>query len=69
MEFNVNINNSVAEVQVSQQYENESNDVIETEFNFAITARAAFHSLKVLFEDRIVVGVIKEKEKAHEEYK
>jgi hypothetical protein len=32
--------------------------------NFAINSKAAFHSLRVLFEDRVVVGTIKEKEKA-----
>jgi hypothetical protein len=68
IEFNVEISNSVAEVQVSQVYENNSNQVIECDFVFAITARAAFHSLKVVFEDRIVIGVIKEKEQAKKEY-
>jgi len=59
MEYNVEICDSISSVQVSQVYENKSDVILETEFVFAITAKSAFNSLKVLFEDRIVVGVIK----------
>lgn len=59
LEFDVEINQYVAEVQVSQVYENTSEFVIETEFIFAITAKAVFIGLKVLFDDRIIIGVIK----------
>jgi hypothetical protein len=64
----VQITNSIARVTLTQIYVNRVNGPINTEYTFPINDLGVFDSFTATFENRVVKGVIKEKEKAKEEY-
>ena len=68
IKYNISIEESIANVKLEQTYFNESNVPIETEFLFAISDDICFDSFEAHFDDKIVEGIIKEKEEAKKEY-
>ena len=65
----VDIIHNVAKVSYTQVYHNSSQALLETEFFFPISPDACFDSFEAKFNNTVVKGVIKEKQKAKEEYK
>jgi len=65
----VSIVNTISRVKYTQNYYNDSDNVIETEFFFPISSDACFDSFEATFNDTTIRGVIKKKEQAKEEYK
>ena len=65
---NGNIINSIAEVTLIQKYKNPTDVNLEVFYYFPISTSAAFSKLEARFEGKLVKGIIKEKEKAKQEY-
>src|ERR1043165_4230759 len=65
---NVDIDDTIAQVELIQNYHNDFDDAIETHFIFPVSVDAAFVSLEVHLRDRIIKSVVKEKEQAKLEY-
>jgi len=60
---------NVAEVTLTQVYQNKSATLLECEFFFPISPEACFNSFEARFGHAVLKGIIKEKEQAREEYK
>jgi len=60
---------NVAEVTLTQVYQNKSATLLECEFFFPISPEACFNSFEARFGNAVLKGIIKEKEQAREEYK
>jgi len=69
IEITVDINDTIARVSYHQTYYNETTTLMETEYFFPISSVACFDSLKISFGNTIIEGLIKEKEKAKQDYK
>ena len=65
----VSIVNTISRVKYTQNYYNDSDKFIETEFFFPISSDACFDSFEATFNDTTIRGVIKKKQQAQEEYK
>ncbi|XP_071788483.1 protein mono-ADP-ribosyltransferase PARP4-like [Asterias amurensis] len=59
----------VAEVVVLQSYRNNSDETMEAKYVFPLDQSAAVCGFEAFINDKHVVGVVKEKEKAHREYR
>src|ERR1700754_1542533 len=69
LDVSIKIYQNIARVIYSQEYVNNNNVLLETEFFFPISPDACFDSFQATFNDTTIKGVVKEKEKAKEEYK
>jgi len=65
----ISIVNTISRVKYTQNYFNDSDKIIETEFFFPISSDACFDAFEATFNDTTIRGVIKRKEQAKEEYK
>ena len=65
----VSIIRNISRVKYTQNYYNNSEKFIETEFFFPISSDACFDSFEAKFNDTTIRGVIKKKQQAQEEYK
>ena len=65
----VSIVNTISRVKYTQNYYNDSDKFIETEFFFPISSDACFDSFEAKFNDTTIRGLIKRKQEAQEEYK
>ena len=65
----VSIVNTISRVKYTQNYYNDSDKIIETEFFFPISSDACFDSFEAKFNDTTIRGLIKKKQEAQEEYK
>ncbi len=57
------------QVVVLQSYRNNSDETMEAKYVFPIDQSAAVCGFEAFINDKHVVGVVKEKEKAHKEYR
>jgi Ca-activated chloride channel family protein len=64
----VAITGSVAEVRVTQVYENEGKSTIEAVYTFPASSRAAVHAMRMTIGERTIEAVIKEKAEARKQY-
>ena len=69
LDISINIVHNVAQVFYTQQYYNDSTALLETEFFFPISPDACFDSFQASFNNTTIVGVVKQKQQAQEEYK
>lgn len=69
LDISASIIHNVAEVTLTQVYQNKSATLLECEFFFPISPEACFNSFEAKFGHVTVKGVVKEKEQAREEYK
>ena len=60
---------NIFQVVVLQSYTNESNSAIEAKYVFPLEAAAVVCGFEAFINGKHVVGKVKEKEKAHREYK
>lgn len=60
--------NMVAEVQVVQFYVNNTNRMIETKYEFPLDESAAVCGFEAELEDKLLIGEVREKEEARQEY-
>jgi len=65
----ISIVNTISRVKYTQNYFNDSDKIIETEFFFPISSDACFDAFEATFNDTTIRGVIKKKEQAKEEYR
>ncbi len=68
LDTDVQINNSIVRVELSQIYENTKPFPIETEYYFPVNDIGVFDTFVAVFKDKEVQGVIKKKEQAKKEY-
>ncbi len=68
IKYKVNIENNLAKVELSQYYENTFDYKIETNYYFPISPDATFDSFKAIIDDKTLIGEVKDKTKAKEEY-
>ena len=59
----------VSKVVIFQEYENEEDEPIEAKFIFPLDDNAAVCGFEAFINDKHVIGICKEKEEAHREYK
>lgn len=59
----------IAKVVIYQEYENNEEDLIEAEYLFPLNDLATVSGFEAFINDKHVIGVCKEKEQAHREYK
>lgn len=64
----VAIAGSVAEVRVTQVYENEGESTIEAVYTFPASTRAAVHAMRMTIGERVIEAVIKERAQARKDY-
>lgn len=64
----VSIVGVIADVTISQRYMNTGKSPIESKYIFPASTKAAVYHLKMVIGERILTAVIKEKEKAQQEY-
>ena len=64
----VSIVGVIADVTISQRYMNAGKSPIESKYIFPASTKAAVYHLKMVIGDRILTAVIKESEKAQQEY-
>lgn len=69
LDTEVEINNSIASVTLTQVYHNPSDKVIDTEYLFPVNDLGIFDDFEAIFEGRLVKGVIKKKDEAKKEFK
>lgn len=63
------ISNSIAQIELYQEYVNRYTESIETEYFFAIPPTAAFVALEAKINGKLLKGRVKEKEQAKQEYR
>jgi Ca-activated chloride channel family protein len=63
-----NISGVIADVTVTQVYENQGNTPIHARYVFPGSTRAAVHGMRIRVRDKMVVAKIKEREKAKQEF-
>jgi hypothetical protein len=63
-----NINGSIAEVHVGQQYKNSGNSMLSGKYTFPAPAMALVHGMKMKTGDRIFKAELKEQKSAQEEF-
>lgn len=70
IDYSVEIANTVATVSITQIYVNYLyNSPIDIEYRFAISPSMCFHSFEAVYDDKVIVGEVKEKTQAQEQYK
>ena len=69
LQISIKIVHNVARVFYTQQYHNNSDALLETEFFFPISPDACFDSFQATFNSTTILGVVKQKQQAQEEYK
>jgi Ca-activated chloride channel family protein len=62
------ISGLVAQVQLEQEFRNDSGDWVEAEYLFPLPDKAAVNRLELHIDERVIIGEIKEKEAAREIY-
>ena len=67
--YDVEIRGPVAEIRLTQEYLNTTHAPINVSYEFPRTDDSCFCKFEAIFEDRLVAGVIKEKEQAKAEFK
>lgn len=66
--YEIEIIDSLAFISLKQDYINNFNNPIETEYSFAISENACFYEFKAEIDGQIMIGQIKEKQEAKAEY-
>ena len=66
-DIKANIYESIAKVTFSQIYRNPTDSLLETEYRFSLPPNARFDAFQARYEDKIISGMIKEKERAQNE--
>ncbi len=64
----VNIAGVIADVTITQTYENEGENVLEAIYIFPASTRAAVYSMTMTIGEREIIAIIQEKQKARESY-
>lgn len=64
----VNIAGVIADVTITQVYENQGTNVLEAIYIFPASTRAAVYSMSMTIGEREIVAIIQEKQKARESY-
>jgi len=64
----VNIAGVIADVTITQTYENEGQNVLEAIYVFPASTRAAVYSMTMTIGEREIIAIIQEKQKARESY-
>ena len=67
--YNVNINNNFASIQMEQVYFNPFDKPLEIHYAVPTDPSFSISSLRILYQELEVVGAVVEKEKAKAEYK
>ena len=65
-EVDVRIAGVIAEVSIVQEYQNLGTSVLEAEYTFPLSTRAAVHGMTMIIGERVLVAKVKEKEKARQ---
>ena len=68
LDITVNIIHNIARVTYTQEYYNDFNVLLQSEFYFPISSEACFDSFEAKFGDTVMKGVVKEKEEARQQY-
>ena len=68
IDYQLSISNSLANISLSQRYENPSDKFLEVDYSFPISPNASIYKFYVEFADIRIDGVIKEKEEAKKEF-
>ncbi|KRW99058.1 hypothetical protein PPERSA_11659 [Pseudocohnilembus persalinus] len=68
IDYNIQINDSIAEIEIKQVYQNNMENNIQTQYYFAISPTAVFTELEAKINGQILKGTIKEKKQAKQEY-
>ena len=66
--YETEISKNIAKTTITQVYFNDYDNYIETEYFFPITSNFCFIGFEAQFENKIIKGIIKEKEKAKKEF-
>ena len=69
VDIKAHIKGSIAKVEFTQVYFNDTDALLEVEYFFPIPNNACFDSFKATYEGTVIEGLIKEKKQAKEEYK
>ena len=67
-DYQVEIVNSIANVTLTQLYVNPTAKFLEMEYNFPINPEICVHRLTAIYGDKLIEGVVKEKNEAKKEY-
>ena len=67
-DVDVRISGVIAEVRLVQEYQNLGSSVIEAEYTFPLSTRAAVHGMKMFIGERVLHAKVKEKSKARKIY-
>ena len=62
------INEGIAKVSITQEYHNDKNIALETEYYFPINPDAVFDQFEAILAEKIIFGYIKEKNQAKKEH-
>ena len=65
----INIVNSISNITLAQTYQNPTNKFLEIYYSFPINSEACIYQFTAQFGKTMIEGIVKEKEKAMEEYK
>ena len=66
--YDIHIANALANVDVSQKFNNHTQKFLELEYSFCISKQACLHRFAAVFANRRMEGVVKEKELAQKEF-
>lgn len=67
--YDIEIAHGIANISITQVYRNLSTKFIEVEYNYPVNSKVCLYRFIADFKETRVEGVVKEKEKALEEYK
>jgi hypothetical protein len=65
---NIKVMDTLARIEIEQEYENDNEEALETEYYFPISDKSVFDSFQAQVGARTIIGEIKEKEQAKKEY-
>lgn len=67
-DVNVNINGSIAEVTVKQQYKNNGDSIVSGKYTFPVPPRALLHGMQMKTGEEVFTAMVKEQKTAQKEY-
>lgn len=68
-DVNAKISGYMAEVTITQQFENDRRRTIDAIYQFPLPDNATVHTMKMQVADRVIEGIIKERSEAEQDYK
>jgi Ca-activated chloride channel homolog len=66
--YDVEITNALADITLTQRYKNNTDKFVEVDYNFPVNPNACIYRFTADFGDKIVEGVVKEREAAKQEF-